>query len=107
MLLDLKENYRQRGQGQIERIGPILMRHRRPFHTSRVALAASSIVLCITVEKLPPEPSARDAHSIMVAQNRREVADDEHHLAGRLRPTNEAESARRGVAAIDPFEAAR
>src|SRR5438105_230940 len=77
------------------------------FYAAQVALAAAPIDVRIAIEKRLPEATAGDADAVLGADDRREIADNQHWGGLRAAFAEEGEDASSGVGAVDPFEAAR
>src|SRR6202034_1308213 len=100
-----QEQGRERRQTQREGMMPPARRQRRGFPAPEVAGVAAAVVPRITVETLLPVAATRSADAEVIARHRREVADDQHHVARVVAFAQEGESARLGVVAVNPFEA--
>lgn len=84
-----------------------VVRNRAGFHSSHIALLASSIHLGIAVQDLLPETATWNPNPIVMADDRSEVADDQDDVLRRASSANKAQNTMLCVVAIDPLETSR
>src|SRR4029453_15924437 len=82
ILLGLEKHRRQRRQSKRQRVEPAMGGGRRRRHPSQIANAAAAVYRGIAVQDLSPAASDGDAHHIVWARDRREIA---HHEDWRSR----------------------
>ena len=84
-----------------------MRRHRFALSVTKITHARATVNRSITIEPLVPAAGHRDTHAILLAHHRSEIADHQDRPLAPLFPAQKSEHAIGGIAAVDPFEAAR
>src|SRR5438552_4070020 len=105
--LVLQEHNRQGRQSEGQGVEATMAGNRAGFQAAQVALLAAAVLSSVTVQRLFPEAATRDPHLIVVAEHRREVADDQNTSVRRAPCAEKAEDTVLGVVAIDPVKPSR